>query len=217
VSAINGEFPKITTTSVRPKMPALHRLWLLKCVLGMGSVLVLVFALKCLPFVPGVWLSRANHDSLLALAFAISVFSVAFFVLMLLRVLEGWAAILIGAAYFSLMFIPLPTEFLMKQWFGVEKQSYRTALSTNTPYQKQYQTWNDGRILIYWQWVQSKQADAIGLIFDTQDRFDQAVDRGTFSKACVGPDFVAERIEKHSFMVLHRQKPNYRPSPVVSR
>jgi hypothetical protein len=93
----------------------------------------------------------------------------------------------------------------MKQRFYVEKEQYRTALSTNTPFKKQFQTWSDGRLLIYWQWAEQRQEDGIGIIFDPQDRLNLETERGCFRRACVGPDFISERIEKHWYMVVHRQ------------
>jgi hypothetical protein len=70
----------------------------------MLAVFSMIFVLRALPFIPGMWLNRPNYDSVLALAFALSVFSVVFFVVTLMRAVETWVALCLGAVYFALLF-----------------------------------------------------------------------------------------------------------------
>ncbi len=135
-------------------------------------------------FVVAVWLFQAKNFLIPLVALFISIFSPCF-----------------------LPFRPNP-EFRA----GIERASYLEAARSGTPFGDQHDEEIDGRNLIYWRWMAWGIDNAIGVIYDPQDRFFHGdyndMDRESpefmaFRKASGGHLATSKRLGDGLYLVTH--------------
>ncbi len=95
---------------------------------------------------------------------------------------------------------------------GIEKPSYLQAARTGTPFGDQYEEEVDGRELIYWRWATYGIDNAIGVIYDPEDRFLEGhldnADRvnpeyTAFRKATGGHLWTSKRMGDGLYLITH--------------
>jgi hypothetical protein len=87
--------------------------------------------------------------------------------------------------------------------FEAERANYENATADDIVFGDEYRENSDGRSLTYWRWMAWGIDNAVGIVYDPDDRLSVKNDLKVFGEATHGVLFKVQRIEKCWFFVNH--------------
>lgn len=152
-------------------------------------------------FLPGQWVGDAGPIPFLSLFLtAILIGLVPLFFLFYKR--RTLAGILLIAIYSIVCMTPLEQFHYVR--VRAELPHYKQAVA-GAPFGDQHEEVVRGRRLVYWRWMSGDIDNAVGVLYDPDDRFDMddETDRTAFHSITHGIVFRVEKIEPRWFYIVH--------------
>ena len=193
-----------------PKAPlwAIHWLGVIILCLANGAITHFAFFR---PYYPGQWCGQLGWIPIPFWALPLPMFTYGIAFLFLRRRADLVPTILLTLSLVVPCFLPIRPN--PENRFNIERSQYIQAVRTGIPLGDQHQAVVDGRRLTYWRWAAWGLDNAVGVIYDPEDRFPlmfpnepisgYSDERRAFREFTHGGLFTSKRMGAGLYLVTH--------------